>query len=345
MNKGINLNINSLVSQLTKIIPFCRKNSIYDVKDIAYRLVQSANENQSLEAMYKRTRYLSADRMLDRLHKISEEEITYLVKKCNKGIKLPRSITLAADFTDKPYYGNKNHPDTIGSKEGKYVRRYIELSSVEIPLFLDALPVNQFTNCKRTLLDNLIGSFYKQYTDTSIKLLLVDRGFFSKAVVSLLKEKGIKFIMPAVKDKKIKQLVEAYARGEIKDKVKYQFGNTTVNLLFLKREDRVLVYMTNTRVSSLKAHMLYRNRWQIETNFREQNKFTFKTQTNEFKIRYLAFVLGGLLLNIWQLLRRILPYKLESYLFKDFLLEEILKVWQEHSGKEVVKTLDYFLPA
>ncbi|RME55125.1 hypothetical protein D6777_01530, partial [Candidatus Woesearchaeota archaeon] len=119
MTKKLNININSLVFQLTNLIS-CGKNSVYKVVDIAYRLIQSAIENQSLEAMYKLTKYLSADRMLAKLHNISYEDIYALIKKSTMELKLPKRVILALDFTDKEYYGDKNHPEVMGSKGGKY---------------------------------------------------------------------------------------------------------------------------------------------------------------------------------------------------------------------------------
>jgi len=176
MVKEINLNINSLVSGLANIIS-CGKNSVYKNQDIAYRTLQSAVHNQSLEAMYKLTHNLSADRVLDKLHGISKEDILGLQTTCTKQIKLQKGVVMAIDFSDKIYYGDRNHPDAVGSKGGSYARRYIESSIVKPALFLNALPVNQFTNDKESLLTELLDRFYSRYNKTKIDLLLIDRGF------------------------------------------------------------------------------------------------------------------------------------------------------------------------
>lgn len=337
----LNLNLNPLVALLTTFF-VCGKNAVYKTKDFAYRLIQSALEHQSLEAMFKLTGYLSADRVLEKLHAISYERIQKLITKVNRSLKLPKEVILAIDFTEKEYYGDKNHTGVMGSKGGKYVRRYIEISTVEPALFINAFPVNQLTNNKEKLLMQLIDGFYSLF-DSKIKLLLIDRGFFKKKVVELLIEMKMPFIMPARKDKAIKKLVKQFEKEEIKSKIKYQFGNCRVNLLFAKIENKVLVYMTNTRYDFWKAHFLYRRRWQIETNFREQNNFIFKTKTIDFSVRYLAFVLAGLLFNAWQLTKNKTIYRMESYLYKQVLKEELLKLWQEFAGIEIIKKLDYLL--
>lgn len=84
--------------------------------------------------------------------------------------------------------------------------------------------------------------------------------------------------------------------------------------------------MTNSKYSVLKTAILYRKRWQIETNFREQNKFMFKTKTLDFSVRYFAFILSGLLLNLWQESRN---GRIESYLFKKRLVKLIVEDFSE----------------
>ena len=175
-NKQLNLNINPLVGLLANAIK-CGKNAVYKAKDIAYRTIQSAIHNQSLEAMFKLTKYLSADRMLDYLHEISYEETHSLIKKSAKNLKLPKRVKLALDFHEREYYGDKNHIEVIGSKSGKYVRRFLELSCVNPPLFLNAIPINQFNNNNDGLLNQFLDDFYKSYKDTEIGLFLLDRGF------------------------------------------------------------------------------------------------------------------------------------------------------------------------
>jgi putative transposase len=314
-----NVNIKSLISKISKLFP-CTKNSKYKSPDFAYRLIDSAIENQSLEAKYKIEGTFSADRILNKLHKISNEQIVNLMNSSNEKLKLPKNVNLAIDFHDKVFYGNKNHMEVMGSKGGKYVKRYIEVSLTNPKYFISVYPVNQLTNNKVKLLDKVLDGFYEKY-DSKIKLILLDRGFFSKDVVNYLCKNNLKFIMPAVKDRMINVLAEQFRRGWLPSKIDYLFGEMNIKLLFLKVENKVHVFMTNTKYSPLKASLLYKKRWQIETNFREQNKFLFETKTLDFNVRYFAFVLAGLLFNLWHISRN---GKVESYLFKKKSKELIL---------------------
>jgi len=343
-NKQLNLNIKPLVSLLSGLIK-CGKNAVYKAKDIAYRSIQSAIHNQSLEAMFKLTGYLSADRMLDHLHQIPLESTQNLIKRYTKKLKLPRKVKLALDFTEKQYYGDKNHIDVIGSKGGKYVRRFLELSCCNPPLFLNAVLVNQFNNKNDALMNKFIDEFYELHSNSEISLFLVDRGFFTKACIKILVKRNIPFIMPAIKNKVIQKLVEAFKEGKIKQKIRYKFGDVEITLAFLKIEDEIYVYATNTKHSPVKICVLYTMRWQIETNFREQNKFLFLTKTTNFEIRFSAFVIAGILFNAWHLTRKRLKHIKESYLYKQVLVEEILKSWQQIAKRRVVKNVDYSLLA
>lgn len=324
MKKRLAVPINPLVLLIAGFIA-CGKNAIYKSRDFAYRLIESALENQSLEAMYQLTKYLSADRVLEKLHAIAYAQIQGLVHNVNKKLHLPKRVTLAIDWTDKIFYGCKELLDVIGTKGGKYARRFIEVSIVNPALFINAFPVNMLTNNKARLVEQLIEGFNALYKKTEIELLLLDRGFFTKAVVQYLVENKIKFIMPAQKNRAIKPMAEACMLLKESATIEYGFGASKVYLVFIKIDGEILVYITNTRFNALKVHLLYKRRWQIETNFREQNHFEFKTCTLDFNARYFAFVLAGLLFNLWQLMRN---GKIQSYLFKQALMSELKVVWQ-----------------
>ena len=319
MEKRCKIPINPLVLLIASLIEH-GLNATYKAKDYALRLIESALENQSLEAKYQLTKMLSADRVLKKLHAIKFEQIQNLVTNVNKKLKLPKKVILAIDWTDKLFYGCRNFKEIIGTKGGKYARRFYEVSIVKPALFINAFPASMLTNNKVKQIAQLIDGFKAMYKKTKIELLLVDRGFYAKKVVKYLVENKIRFIMPAKKIGQIKWIAEACMFEKNSITLDYLFGETSVYLVFIKIDDEVLVYMTNTRFNPLKVHLLYKKRWQIETNFREQNNFEFRTCTLDFNARYFAFILAGLLFNSWQLMRN---GKIQSYLFKQEVMNEL----------------------
>ena len=336
MKKRYKININPLVLMIACLIE-CGKNAKYKSKDFAYRLIESALENISLEAKYPLTNFLSADRVLRKLHGIKYEQVQSIVINVNKRIRLPKRVTLAIDWTDKLFYGCRKYADVIGTKGGKYAKRFYEVSIVKPALFINAFPATMLTNNKVKQIAGLIDGFRVMYKRTKIDLLLVDRGFFTKAVVKYLVENNINFIMPAIKNKEIKFIAEACLFSKRSVTLDYTSGEIKVYLIFIKIDEEMLVYMTNTRFNPLKVHLLYKKRWQIETNFREQNNFEFKTQTLDFNAGYFAFVLAGLLFNLWQLMRN---GKIQGYLFKQALMNELKGLWSQR-----IKIEDYDLVA
>lgn len=115
--------------------------------------------------------------------------------------------------------------------------------------------------------------------------------------------------------------------------LEYRFGKASVYLVFVRVDKEVLVYMTNTRFSPLQVHMLYKKRWQIETNFREQNQFLFRTTTRNFVVRYLAFALAGLLFNAWQL-QRTRWNEVRGYAFRKRLEKVLGYCWLPFINRE-----------
>lgn len=312
--KRVDVAISPLITLIESFI-LCGKNATYKSYLIAARIIETAVQGLSFEALYELNKCLSPDRVLEKVHNFSEEKVMKVIANGTKKVKLPRSVIAAIDFHDKEYYGDKKHKQVMGSKGGKYVQRFIELSIVKPALFINAVMVDQFTNNKVKLITQLIDGFKILHEKTKIELLLLDRGFFTKAVVRYLVENKIKFIMPAVKNREIKYIAEGCINIQESVTIEYQFGESNVYLIFVKIDGEVLVYMTNTKFNPLKIYMLYKKRWQIETNFREQNKFLVQTTTRNFVARYLLFSIAGLLFNAWQL-KRIGISNLRGYAFR-----------------------------
>ena len=330
--KRLVLAISPLIALLSSFI-LCGKNATYKSFLIAARIIETAVQGLSFEALHELTRYLSPDRVLEKAHRFSEENVLKLMSEGIKKLPLPKRVIAALDFHDKEYYGDKRHKQTVGGKGGKYVQRFLELSLVKPVRFISALMVDQFMNNKVKLITQLLDGFSAFYEQTKIELLLLDRGFFTKAVVQLLAERKQRFIMPAVRNRAIKPMVEACMMLKENTTIEYRFGKVDVYLVFVRIDDEVLVYMTNTRYSPLQVHLLYKKRWQIETNFREQNQFMFRTTTRNFVVRYLAFAIAGLLFNAWQL-QRTQWNEVRGYVFRKRLENALRFCWLPFINRE-----------
>ena len=168
-----------------------------------------------------------------------------------------------------------------------------------------------------------------------IKRLLLDRGYFSIAVINLLNEMGITFIMPARKTNSIKRRIRAYAKGEggkiMEHTIKSGKNTASFHLIIMKKasakedgdeqedseqeeidadddEDAItkdyVVFATNIPQSEIIEEISlipeeYRKRWGIETGFRCLKGIMGKTTSRSMSFRIFLFFFSAVLFNMW----------------------------------------------
>lgn len=231
---------------------------------------------------------------------------------------LSGSKTVALDFHDKSYYGDKNDDHVVGTKKTKsthwchqYATAYLAESGVR--LTLAAEPVGKLAS-RQKVLKTLLDKAVKH---VGVRLLLVDRGFFSAETMLLFMERGVAFLMPAVKNRRVQKLMREN-RGNLPAVVEYTMeGNTgkkaKFNLVLVREKDEVFAFATNLPVKPEEAEKLvgeYCKRFGIETSYREQNRFLARTCTKKYSVRLLYFLLSCCLYNIWVLSNLLLSLKL-----------------------------------
>ena len=123
--------------------------------------------------------------------------------------------------------------------------------------------------------------------------LLLDRGFFSVDVVNVLRRHRVRFLMPAVKNDRVKEVIKGYDEGYDEGGIplppsltRFTMKNAdeqeaSFNLLIYRKEDakagdpvhkRYIAFATNMSYEEAKAAFdeipeEYRRRWGIETGF------------------------------------------------------------------------------
>ena len=143
--------------------------------------------------------------VLEFLEKALEEQF--------RRIKLPKKVMVAIDFHDREYYGDKNDVWVVGGryKNGTcWFHRYatIEIINRRKRIAVFATPIHVFLNShKEDVVKELIERVLK-YVE-KVELVLLDRGFFSSAVINTIEGMGLKFLMPSVNNQKIKCIDES----------------------------------------------------------------------------------------------------------------------------------------
>lgn len=307
-------------------------NSHYEADDLTRTLVKTSLSNGSAEQCLSP----SPDTVLRRLHQTDEEAFGQAVWKSNahllKKLHLPRRVTIAIDYTTLPFYGAEQPSlvscsDLPGTTLGV---RFAMLSVVEAgrTFTLRAKQVGPFASNAKVLLE-MIESAKKL---VRLGLVLLDRAFFTVAVIKALKSNKTHFLMPAKRTAPIKRLCRAFERKEIPPVVDYTVktigDSVDVRLIFVRRKTKegmkTYVFVSDIDFEPDAASELYWRRWRIETNIREIEKFRARTTSTSMKLRRMYYALAAMLYNLWIVMRNAVG-RLTSHRFKR-TLEVLLDV-------------------
>ncbi len=319
-----------------------RFNAFHGTKQVVRQVLHAALGGYSIESGCKilkaqcpSNEVASADVVLRHLHGLSSEKMRLQLAAnirqardyAKERYKAP--VKIAIDFHEDEYYGDKNDPHIVGTqhKNGtNYAWRYITAEIVEKGkrLCIECLPVYSVDE-KPVVLAKVLEQVKRV---VKVELVLVDRGFYGVECIRTIKKALLRFIMPVIKDKKMKPLmnehslelpwVESYTLRE-KDGENFT--------LCLKREgDEIYGFATNipfegcgkdeTKKFVEEISEAYDSRWGIETGYRVKSFFKARTTTRDHKIRQLYFFLTVILFNAWILINQMLEKPITVFLFK-----------------------------
>lgn len=238
----------------------------------------------------------------------SSEEIFKLAKKSN--VFKSRKLDVAIDFHDIPYWGNEKNPMLVRTKKKQgttFAYRFATITIVEHGkrFTLLALPVSPLDR-KEIVVDRLM-KYAKNII--SIDTVYVDRGFYSGAVIDVLKRHKVKFLMITPKNKRIKRLLRENENGAIIDFTMRK--STTFTVVIFKKDGKVCNYATNINVDNRRRipslRELYGKRWGIETAYRiKDHDFKARTTSRKYVVRLFYFLFCVLLYNLWVLVNLLL---------------------------------------
>ncbi|MFZ3059833.1 MAG: transposase [Candidatus Methanoperedens sp.] len=218
---------------------------------------------------------------------------------------------VAIDIHDIPYYGKVNNSLIMGCKHKNgtsYCYKYATIDIVEKNqrFTLKAIPLSQLSNDNATVVNELLEHAMKY---VHVKYVLLDRGFFSVEVLRVLESLKIKYIMPAVKNDRIKQVVKDNSE-KLSYFLKYTMGTkekVTFNLM-VKYDEKTKEYYTFAtnfeivyKTDIERIAEMYRKRWGIETGYRVKHDFLAITTTESYVVRMLYFMVSVILYNFWLL--------------------------------------------
>lgn len=227
-----------------------------------------------------------------------------------------REWTIAIDTHYEPFYGEStglwihSYKPKKGCK-GSY--KFITVSGVigNARFTLLALPVRRGAYTEE-LVEELIKEAKKNFR---IKLVLLDRGFYSGNVVEALEGLKVRYILFAPKNKKNKRFLREtsdfshrYLRHKLPLRKFKTKGEIKVKLLvikdFIDMTNWIIydwIFATNlANTTALTYVKLYKQRWGIETAYRMFGRIQIVTTSTNHVVRYFLFIVVVLLYNLWK---------------------------------------------
>ncbi|AKB29087.1 hypothetical protein MSSIT_2368 [Methanosarcina siciliae T4/M] len=259
------------------------------------------------------------------LKKLNMEELIksnekILLQELIKTLKTGKSYKFAVDYTNDPYYGKKdpsNEKYVICGQAKKSTNSFYSYVSLYIinkneRFTISVLPVEK-DKTKVEYLSHFISLIKK--LNFNIKILCLDREFYSIDVFKFLQSNQVPHIVPVVKKgKRMKQILKGNkARSEqyvMKNSKKKILLDIIIDVKYLKGKrdkkgcENLGFVVFGIKWSPRKVSTVYRRRFAIESSYRMRNVVKPKTSSKNAIIRYFYALISFLLKNIWLYLQK-----------------------------------------
>jgi hypothetical protein len=241
-----------------------------------------------------------------------------------------RRFIIAIDETHEPFYGRiKNlwiydYRNGVKGATGSYKYIVVSIVSGNLRFILLAIPIPKISNDTDYYVKELL-IFVKSLIP--IEIVLLDRGFYSWGVITVLQKLKLGYIILVPKYDKFKEWLKKGAglhdhQGKLKrDKTTYKISTYIAILPDYKGFD--WVFATNIKYDKIFRYVrYYKKRWGIETTFRVQDEVRIKTKSLIPLIRFALFVFECMLYNVWQFFKGRVPFRrFVNILFRRRIIE------------------------
>jgi putative transposase len=237
-----------------------------------------------------------------------------------KNLKSGKSYEFAIDLTDDPYYGKidlSNEKYVISEQAKKSTNSFYSYISLYITNKNERFTVSVLPVEKNKLMVEYLSYFIDliKRLNLKIKVLCLDRGFYSIDVFEFLQNYKIPHIVPVIKrGEQMKQLLNGNkARRKqyvMKNSKKKILLNIVIDVKYLKGKrgkkglENIGFVVFGIKWSPRKVSTVYRRRFAIESSYRMRNIVKPKTSTKNANIRYFYTLISFLLKNVWLYLQK-----------------------------------------
>jgi hypothetical protein len=184
------------------------------------------------------------------------------------------------------------------------------------------MSVNQFSE-KADIVTTLLEKAKER--GAHVKLVLLDRGFFTVEVINLLNKLHVCFVMPAVKYQTVKDTISTHHDNKAACVARFTLGEGKRSACFnlavypvskerlksrskrkkhLCLHDLYFAFATNLPKSVAESLFYipqeYRRRWGIETGYRVQGMAKARTTSKNYVLRFTYRLTAVFVYNVWQ---------------------------------------------
>ncbi len=310
----------------------------YKIADFLFLLITSATSNNFIESTSKSYKFPNADTLHLKLKNISLQNILlYFDNVIDSMIRsLPRNIwkvpvTIAIDETYEPFYGSKHKMTkwifgykSVNGATGCYKFAVLSIVCGDKKFVIAVVPI-------------VVGTPKVEYTKQlitlakskiKVKLVLLDRGFYSAEIYDYLTKNKLKFICLAHKNSATKKYIEKTVdQSCVVHKIEYSKDFSTNKVfvkLFIIKDYKQFdwIFASNVVLENNKDYLyFYKKRWGIETTFRVCDVTRIPSKSKIMNIRLFLFVFSSLLYNIWTF------FKKEKMSFATFMLKVMFDLY------------------
>jgi len=301
-------------------------NSSLTCKDIFQTAISMAVNKNSIHSVQKRYEKVPCETSLRHhlkkldLKKLMEVNNKILIQKPIETLKPNKKYEFAIDFTNDPYYGEidtSNEKYVIRGQAKKSSNSFYSYVSLYIinkneRFTISVLPVEK-SNSKVYYLSYFIDLI--KSLNFGIRILCLDREFYSIDVFDFLKHLNIPHITPVIKrGDRIKKILTGnrnrFDTYLMENSEKEILLNIAIDVKYLKgkrgkngRENLGFV-VHGINWNPRKVSTVYRRRFAIESSYRIRNQVKPNTSTKNVIIRYFYALISFLLKNIWLCLQK-----------------------------------------
>jgi hypothetical protein len=295
-------------------------------EDIAVTTLFTCALNTSAETVQHVNGLPSADRVFDWLGEeqalVLGEKINQLLKKRLNRVNFPRTgkITVAADITEYPFYGNPDLPQAMGGKRKagtnyflKYLTFHLVVEGHRFPAGFYPLTKEQLQRVPEIVAEEVAWFKEREACDR----ILLDRGFNEFTVYNGINDQDSSFLMPLKRNEKLLQAFKDREPSIKKHERKNGFmlkgyrppewtGDYRVLAVRIKTRGKPtgdrwkwVFFITDMNISPRTALFLYKRRWGIETAYSQVHALEAITKSPKHGVRVFLTGLAFLLFSAW----------------------------------------------